>query len=193
MPDYSKGQIYKLYSHDTNLIYVGSTIQELSSRKADHVRHYRTWKRTGEKYVSSYELFKRSKFVEILSLEEYPCNSVEQLKKKEGEWIKKLKNDPEYKVLNLRIAGRTDKEYYEDNKGEISERSKIYRENNKEEIKERSKIYREKNKEEIKEQKSVKITCECGSTFRKCDKTRHMKTLKHHQYLFLEMMQGSEI
>ena len=35
MPDYSKSKIYKLVSNHTNDIYIGSTCQSLSMRKAD--------------------------------------------------------------------------------------------------------------------------------------------------------------
>ena len=48
---------------------------------------------------------------------------------------------------------------------------KEYIEDNKEKIKE----YSEKNK--------VKITCICGSCFRKVDKNRHERTKKHQSFL----------
>lgn len=42
-----------------------------------------------------------------------------------------------------------------------------------------SKQYREKNADKIKE----KITCDCGSEFRKADKARHLLTKKHRTYV----------
>ena len=45
------------------------------------------------------------------------------------------------------------------------------------------KQYSQENKEKIKEYQSQKITCVCGSIHRKIDKARHMKTSKHTNFL----------
>jgi predicted GIY-YIG superfamily endonuclease len=36
MPNYDNGKIYKLWIHETDDIYIGSTIQNLSQRLASH-------------------------------------------------------------------------------------------------------------------------------------------------------------
>ena len=51
--------------------------------------------------------------------EEYPCDNVEQLRRREGEIIRELKP-----VLNKQIAGRTEKEWREDNKEYCKEEKK---------------------------------------------------------------------
>ena len=57
---------------------------------------------------------------------------------------------------------------------------KYYNEKRDEILKSKKEYYK-KNKEKIIENKKngEKITCECGSIFRKCDKSQHLKTKKH--------------
>jgi hypothetical protein len=92
------------------------------------------------------------------------------------------------------IAGRTKKVYYRDNKDKIKkyklenkENAKEYMKEYYEDNKEKAKGYYEENKEKISEQGKVKITCVCGSCYRKEDKSTHEKTHKHQSYLkFIE-------
>jgi adenylate kinase family enzyme len=65
-------------------------------------------------------------------VEEYPCENVEQLNRREGEIMRANK------CVNRRIEGRT--------KDKIKEYQKEYREKNKEYQKDYQKIYREANK-----------------------------------------------
>jgi gas vesicle protein len=65
-----------------------------------------------------------------------------ELNRREGEHIRNNN------CINRYIAGRTKKEYREDNKEKIKEQKKEYYEDNKEKIKQ----YLENNKEKIKEQ-----------------------------------------
>ena len=67
------------------------------------------------------ELGKDNFFIELI--EEYPeCQNIEQLRKREGHYIRELKAS-----LNQLIAGRSQKEYNKDNAEYISERNKQYR------------------------------------------------------------------
>ena len=202
---YQNGKIYTIRCKtDDKLIYVGSTIQPLYKRFWEHKKkcfdetqpHYtkylyrtiREMNNINDWYIELYETFS--------------CNSKEELHKREGEIIRELGN------LNTKIEGRTDKEYYEDNKERYKEkyaqnkeiylnRVKIYRENNKEKVQEQSKRkyekhkeaylqkqkeYRENNKDRIKERDSEKIICECGCEVRKDGLRRHIKTQKHIQH-----------
>ena len=57
MPDYSKGKIYALRSHQTPDIYIGSTIQSLAKRKYEHMKKYTIWKKDNTKsYYTSYKI-----------------------------------------------------------------------------------------------------------------------------------------
>ena len=89
--------------------------------------------------------------------------------------------------VNKQIAGRTKKEYYEDNKNKIIEQRKEYqsRPEVNEKIKEYHKKYYQNNKEKLKEYEKnrPKIKCVCGSEHRKADTRRHQKTQKHIKYI----------
>ena len=105
--------------------------------------------------------------------ENYPCNNKKELDRKEGETTKLIG------TINKRIAGRTEKEWYEDNKEKILEQMKEYYENNKEILLEKVKEYYEDNKEVIIEKHKEKIECECGSWISRGCIARHRKSQKH--------------
>ena len=189
MPDYQKGKIYKLWSPqgEEDEIYYGSTIDELRKRKNQH--------KLKKNSCSSKILFEKYDDVRIELLEDYPCNNRAELEKKEGEYIRANK------CLNRNVAGRTRKEWYEDNKENTLKLVKEYYENNKQSILEHHKEYQEQNKEKITERKKKynqnnkqsileynkkynennkdKVTCDCGCIFRKNGLIRHQKTSKH--------------
>ena len=136
MPDYNKGKIYTLRCRtDDALIYVGSTIQHLCDRLASHKRDSRT---EISKKCPLYRTINNdwdNWYIELY--EEYPCDNREQLCKREGEVIRLIG------TLNSKIEGRTNKEWYNDNK----EKKKKYYEDNKEKISKQKKEYYENNKE----------------------------------------------
>jgi hypothetical protein len=159
MPDYQKGKIYKLWSPQGNEIYIGSTVNSLAKRLSHHKSHHNP--------CNSKYLFENYDDVRIELVEEYPCNNKMELNKKEGQHIRNNE------CLNRFIAGRTQKEYNEDNKEHILEYKKEWYENNKdhkkeygkeyyENNKEQKKEYYENNKEKIKERKNKKFECDCG-------------------------------
>ena len=190
MPDYKNGKIYKIWSPMGKEIYIGSTIQSLYARKSQHKICMK---------CSSKILFEKYDDVRIELIEYFPCNNKEELDKKEGFYIRN--ND----CINKNIAGRTEKEYYEDNKEKIKEylqdnkekikeqkkeyyednkdKIKEYRDNNKEKKKEYMKEYYEDNKEKIKENNQKKITCVCGRTISFQEKTRHERSKIHQNFI----------
>ena len=140
MPNYKNGKIYSIRSFLTDDIYIGSTTQPLSVKMALHRSNYRNGK-----YCSSCEILKHDDaYIELI--EEYPCDSKEQLTKREGELIRGTR------CVNKIIPGRTAKEWYEANKEAIREQTKKYRGANKEAIKQKHEEYYEANKEAIHEQ-----------------------------------------
>ena len=135
---YQRGKIYtvRCYDDDTS-IYVGSTIQPLSARMASH---------RCDKNCSLYQYVNgnlKNWYIELY--EEYPCDNKELLEKREGEVTRLIGN------INKQIAGRTIKEWKDDNKEQLKEKAKEYYQKNKEEKKEYSKIYFNNNKEKNKE------------------------------------------
>lgn len=185
---YQNGKIYSIRSYQTDKIYIGSTTQPLSKRLYKHKINFKNYNKGKYCYTTSYEIVKHDDcYVELLEL--CPCTCKEELLKREGELIREKKN-----CVNKIIPGRTDKEYYDDNKEKYKqyrldnkEKTKIYdkqyRIDNEEKIKERYKVYYDTNKEKIKERKKLKITCECGSLVRKSDIRKHERSDKHFDFM----------
>ena len=157
MPNYQESKIYKIYNTVNDEIYIGSTTRKLSERMAEHRR------RINGRYLQFpiYKAFREhgveNLYIELV--EKCPCNDKDELRKKEGEYIRELKPS-----LNIRIAGRT-------NKG--------WREDNSEELKEKKKQYREDKKEYIKARDGKKVECECSCIVTRGCLSRHRKSKKH--------------
>lgn len=135
-------------------------------------------------------------YIELV--EEYPCENIEQLRAREGHFIR------ERGTLNKAIAGRTQQEYgkeWRDNNREYAIlKSKEWRNNNKElailqsqkwrdtlDNKEKSqeyaKKYHQQHKETIRAKKNFKNNCVCGGQFTNANKIQHDKTKKHQEYI----------
>lgn len=144
MPDYSKGKIYTIRNRDDDTkIYVGSTIQLLAVRFGEHKRSSKQQKKMNITLYKEVNNDWTNWYIELY--ENCPCNSREELLKREGEIIRLIG------TLNKVIAGRNMKEYRKDNAGKIREYKKTYRIENEEKEKEQAKQYRIKNADEIKE------------------------------------------
>ncbi len=140
--DYANGKIYTIRSFQTDKYYIGSTTQTLAKRLSAHKASYKQ----GKNVCTSAEIIQYSDaYIELL--EDFPCFKKDQLCKREGQLIREHKDN----CVNKCIAGRTSKEYHEDNKEHLLEQAKQYREQNKEQIIERMKLWREKNNEHEKQ------------------------------------------
>tara|TARA_R110000765_G_scaffold324111_1_gene415759 strand:- start:164 stop:712 length:549 start_codon:yes stop_codon:yes gene_type:complete len=167
MPDYQQSKIYKIINHELpNLVYYGSTTQPLTRRFSKHKDASKT--RNG-----SSKIMFRVGSPEIILLEYYPCETKAELLKRERVWIKGNE------CINHAIPGRTDAEYYQDNKEKKIEQSKQYNQDNKEKILEYFKQWKLDNKEKINE----KFNCECGGKYTQANKSGHLKTKKHIKFI----------
>ena len=126
------GYIYVVKCRVNQLMYVGSTIRELNIRMKQHLKDM--YKFTNLKLYKAMTEFKPDNFY-INLIEEFEYNDIKQLRKREGVYIKIIK--PE---LNKNVAGRTIKEYNEDNKQQLRLYRKFY-----------YRTYRELHKEYLKE------------------------------------------
>ncbi len=164
---YKNGKIYKITDNAYTKCYYGSSISTLPQRWHKHKTSYKRYLNNEDKrYMTSFIIFEEFGIenckIELVEL--FQCDSKIELEKKEGEYIKNNE------CVNKIIAGRTQKEYREDNKEQLKEYSKKYREENKEKLKEQKKEYQEKNKEIIKEKKkeySIKRKKELSEYHRK--------------------------
>jgi hypothetical protein len=157
---YHNGKIYTIRCRDDDtLIYVGSSCLPLHKR---FYQHKQFMKKDKYKNILLYKKMNSlgiDKFY-IELYENFKCDTKEELKKHEGEVIRKIA------TMNMRIEGRTkqeyqqnpevkeyhkhyDKEYYENNKNRIKEVKKKYRDNNLDKTKEVKKKYYEINKNKI--------------------------------------------
>lgn len=156
-----KGYIYCIKSPQTELIYIGSTEQELYERLSKHRRDFKRWLEGKFHYVTSSEIVKFPDcYIELI--EEVEVEDEFALHKREGYYQRNME------CVNKRIEGRTDQEYYEDNRDEILEKRKIYQ---------------AEHNVEIKEKKNIKHDCECGGKYTHCNKSRHIKSKLHLEYL----------
>jgi hypothetical protein len=175
--DYSKTKIYEIVCNETEERYVGSTVSDyLCQRLAGHKNAYNQWVKGKHSFITCFPILKRNNYTMTL-LEKYPCNDADERHAREGHWIRKLD------CVNKNIAGRSQKEYYEENKEDILRQQKEYHEANKEYIHEYQKEYRETNKERIKNKKSEKVLCECGCQVTRQNISTHQRSNKHKKLL----------
>ena len=144
--DYANGRIYKIEpicEHDENEVYYGSTCQILCKRMDFHRANYKCWLNGSKIYTSSYILFEKYgvENCKIYLVELYPCQTKEELFAREGYYIKNNK------CVNRMVPGRTQKQYYEENKEKIRDYKKKYQQDNKIMLSVKSKKYRDANKD----------------------------------------------
>jgi len=189
--DYSRTVIYKIQHIDNDtLLYIGSTT-EFTKRKCQHKRNCNNEKSKSYN-LKVYKMIRDNggwgEF-EMIQIKEFPCENKRQAEMEEDIIMREMKaslntiraylspadKKQEKKVIN--------KEYREANKEAINKKGKAYRQANIEAIKERKKAYCETNKEKM----NMKYTCECGSTYRKDNRTsskaRHERSQKHIKFI----------
>lgn len=193
MPNYQKGKIYALRSHQTDDVYIGSTCQLLCQRKGGHKVKAKRWKNGKCKYVCTSHILCEYDDMYIELVENYPCNSKTELLRREGEIIRQTEH-----CINKAIAGRTSKEYVKDNlektkaykqrwhkenKERMNAKSKQNYLDNKERYNAQSKANYQKNKAKQLAKQAKKYTCECGKTLSIGKRARHEKSRKHIAFI----------
>jgi len=181
MPDYSKGKIYCIKSPNTDKVYIGSTTQQLKGR----YNHHKYSKDCASKVIFEYD----DVYIELI--ENYPCNSREELEKYEG------KLQREIECVNIYIAGRKpykwyqevgkfhrveeklqyNKDYYQKNKESELLKAKNYRDNilDKDKKKEYNKEYGKNHRKQLNEYGKKKVKCPT------CDKEMNQSSLSRHK------------
>ncbi len=137
---YSNTCIYTVRNHiNKDLIYVGSTGLPLHIRLSAH----KSLCRGGNKKVSLYNHIENDDWTDwyIELHEKYPCNYKVELRRREGQVIREIGS------INKIIAGRTMKEYYNDNKDDY----KKYYKDNADKKREYQREYNKNNADKIRE------------------------------------------
>lgn len=134
---YNNGKIYKIVDVGYNHCYYGSTVQPLSKRMMTHRSIYTLFKNGGiTAKPSACDIFDiyglENCKIELVEL--FPCNSKEELRKKEGEYIKNNE------CINKHVAGRSQKDYKNDNREHINMKKREWQSKHKERINEGRRI-----------------------------------------------------
>lgn len=110
--NYNNGKIYKIVPNQGDEVYIGSTTRDrLCQRMEGHRSAYFRFKNGKGGKITSCDLFDKYGIenCEIELIELVNCNSKDELHVRERFWIKSSN------CVNKNIAGRSKKEYYQDN------------------------------------------------------------------------------
>jgi len=181
--NYSETIIYKIVCKDLSIIdiYVGHTTS-FKDRKKSHKS------KTEKGKEKLYQMIRANggwENWEMIEIEKYSCNDVNEAKKQERYWYEKLNAKLNIYVPFISKEEHCEKNkiYRDENKKKLSDQHKMYRKTHKENLSEQFKLYYEKHKEEINEKKKENCECICGAIYRIDGKGRHEKTKKHQKYL----------
>ena len=121
------GRIYKLTSPQTDKVYIGSTTQTLHARLGDHKKDYKRY--INGKMIAHLRSCDIMHYgdIQIELMFEGLVDHRHMLNNMEGEFIQ---SDPN--CVNAQVAGRSSKEYYDQNVEHILNYKKRYRSEHKE-------------------------------------------------------------
>lgn len=172
------GKVYKIIHSQSDIVYIGSTINTLRDRFKTHKSSHS--KCAISKYIQEFgsEQFK------IVLIKEYEVVDKKHLEAFEQLWINKTKCINHQSSFTISKIYR--KDYYDKNRKNnethlnyMKDYRAEYREKNRELLNEKDKQYREKNKEIIKKKQTEKIKCSCGKEISKANIAKHLKRIKH--------------
>lgn len=194
---YKNAKIYKIVDNTNGNIYIGSTCKKLCQRLGQHVSSFKQYLSNKEyikPYLTSFEILKNGNY-QIVLIEEYKtCENIEQLRKKEREYIDNIEcvnlmkqgsmyfhiDDSERKRWDLKKNKCNEvKKYLDANKDILLDQIKNAKNVNivetDDEITSYNKDYYNANKHRL----LSKIKCDCGGEYSMSSKSNHVKTQKH--------------
>ena len=182
------GRIYKIYSPQLEICYIGSTCNTTRDRFMQHKNSYKQWLNNNHSEIAIFPYFKQLgldsfrcvPIIEYQVCDKYHLRALEQL------WINKFKKTAVNKACSFSIPidnkykkKDINKLYYDANKDVFRNKTKLYREANVDKVKKYHSEYKDKNADKLKE----KFNCECGGKYQKQHKSIHQKTKKHQSWL----------
>lgn len=193
MRDFKLSKIYKITNNQNDDVYIGSTIQKLSTRFNCHVQASKiNSTRRNSKILQTMRTVGPEN-CKIEKIEDFPCDTKEELLEREQYYVDLLKpslnmfrcvKDEDYEKKRDPVKRKLQrKKTYEKYKERILKNRKEYAEKNKDKIQLSKRLYREKNKEAIQAHKSIKCDCVCGSSYSLCHKARHERSAKHLNFI----------
>lgn len=187
---YHTSKIYKISSPQCDKFYIGSTIKTLKARLSKHKADYKIYLEKGiGSCMTSFEIVKFDDCI-IELIKDVNCESKKELERIEGECILEHHD----RILNKKVAGRTQKEYHEANKEHFKNTKKEYYELHKEHLYNKQKEWNETHKEHLynikkeyyevyKDRLQEKFNCDCGGKYTFQSKSRHTKSQKHQLFI----------
>jgi hypothetical protein len=157
MPNFLESKIYQIWGPNTDQVYYGSTTMSLSRRMTGHRTAYKRFIEGKVRYKTSSLYIIETGDARINLIENWPCDDSEQLKAREGHYIRTRP------CVNKVIPGRSAAQYYVDN------RETLLRIQAKYDV-------------EHKDERAAKYDCDCGGRYTHTHKARHAKTKAHVEY-----------
>ena len=116
---YINGKVFKITDNAFTTCYIGSTCESLSQKMARRRKEHRNYLRGCKYFITSVNIFDEVGIDNCLIelIENCPCDTVEQLRKREGHY--KQSTD----CVNKQTPGRTDAEYREQNREQINQQN----------------------------------------------------------------------
>jgi len=183
--DFTYAKVYKIVNDVDDEVYVGHTCKQyLSQRFANHKYKYNSNNEIARTSCKSfYDHIRKIGFghFSIELIETVKCSTIDELKAREGHWIREIG------TLNKCITGRTSQEYRIDNKSILNEKARIktseYRKLNHEKAKACQRKHYNENKNKILEKRKEQFVCGCGLSLLKINKACHERSNKHQTWL----------
>jgi hypothetical protein len=182
MAELITGRIYSVRSPNTDMVYIGSTIQTLKRRLQGHISD---WRHKKEMYITSFLILEKGEaYIELL--EEVLVENERELERLEQIWIDNTDN-----AVNKNKSYRTIEEkveylhqYNMNRKDEQAEYCRNYYEENRQKLNERNRKYNKDHKEKLSEIRREKVLCEiCDCYVSRGNIRQHERTAKHARNL----------
>ena len=175
----NNAKIYKITDNTNNNKYIGSTCKTLNQRLSVHKCDYKRFLKGLFHNIKSFDILKNGDY-KIELLENCNIKTKQELLERERFYIENNE------CLNKCIPCRTHKQYYNDNKDKFKEyyndnkdKAKEYYNDNKEKLNNCHKEYNANNKDKLQQ----KFICQCSGNYTYINKSHHIKTSKHQNYL----------
>ena len=148
-PNYADGKVYCIRNDASNnaIVYIGSTVRPISERMAGHrktikekpnIKLYRLMSDVGIEHFS----------VDLLC--NFPCTTRKELIAEEGRYIRLHKTVEN--GANMCVAGRSQREHYQDNRAHLLQQKREYYTKNAVELRQKDKAWYAVNKEKAADQ-----------------------------------------
>jgi len=146
-------KIYKIVDNTSDNIYIGSTCKTLKTRLSEHKSDYKRFLKGLYNNIKSFDILKNNDY-KIELLEDCEIKTKHELLARERFYVENNN------CVNKNIPGSTDKG--------TQQYQKDY-----------NKAYKETNKFKLNE----KFDCQCGGRYIRCNKSHHINSTKHLNYL----------